>query len=221
MRQASPAAGSTLAVPITSRRRHILNRNRSRRNVASRRERRVEQIRSSSHGRAAAEGTPVHDRACADRDIVANAQAGTTQDHRTRIGLEVLADGERRRTRLRRAQGSTDRDSETGLGDRADVDLLRGDGWLALVGADGVAPTQSVSDLAGLLGLEHVPTGRPGAEAAQESLDLIVAVREERRSAARRQERLDSQAAPESRTAWPRSPNPVAARPLRLRPGCR
>ena len=39
-----------------------------------------------------------------------------------------------------------------------------------------------MSDLAGS-GLEHDPTGRPGAEAVQESLDLIVAVREERRSA--------------------------------------
>ena len=104
--------------------------------------------------------TPVHDRASADRDIVANSPAGTTQDHRTRLGLEVLADDERRRARRRRAQGSTDRDSETGLGDRADVDLLRGDGWLALVGADGVAPAQSVSDLAGS-GHERVPTGRP------------------------------------------------------------
>ena len=57
----------------------------------------------------------------ADRDIVANSPAGTTQDHRPRTGLEILADGERL---ARPAQGSTDRDSETGLGDRADADRL-------------------------------------------------------------------------------------------------
>ena len=92
-----PARRSPFRSPLDEPHGLTVNENRSRRNVASRRERRVEQIRSSSHGRAAAEGTPVHDRASADRDIVANAPAGTTQDHRTRIGLEVLADAERRR----------------------------------------------------------------------------------------------------------------------------
>ena len=101
-----------------------------------------------------------------DRDSVANALAGTTQDHRARIGPEVLADGERRTAGLHRAQGSTECDSETGLGDRADVDLLRGDGWLTLVAQDGVAPTQSVSDLAGS-GHERDPTGRPARNRAR------------------------------------------------------
>jgi len=133
-------AGCDSLSPLDEPDQRVVMVDRSRRNLRSCRERRVDHVRAIADCRAVAQRRAGNHGSIADRDVVTDDNLGSAavaQDRCAVARQEVLADGDLA------ARWRVDRDPVTALADRGDGDRL------AQIGADRVAPSQVVDDVPG------------------------------------------------------------------------